>query len=62
MLKGMCGCGVDVPLTENDYCFDKNGKIMIDERFEENLMQTDNKDERKERVGLPLTSMAGSRK
>ena len=57
MLKGMCG-GMDVPLTENDI-FNENGEI-VDDKFDEYLMQQDDEDEAKKRVCIALASMVGS--
>ena len=59
MLKGMCGGGLDVPLTEHNI-FDENGEI-LDEKFDEYLMQQDDVDEGKKRVFLALASMVGQR-
>ncbi len=50
MLKGMCGVGLDVPLTENDI-FDENGEI-VDDKFDEYLMQQDDEDEGKKGFSL----------
>ena len=59
MLKGMCGGGLDVPLTENDI-FDENGEI-VDDKFDEYLVQQDDEDEAKKKVCLALASMVGQR-
>jgi DDE superfamily endonuclease len=59
MVKGMCGGGLDVPLTENDI-FDENGEI-VDEKFDEYLMQQDDEDEAKKKVCIALVSMIGQR-
>ena len=59
MLKGMCGGGLDVPLTENDI-FDENGKI-VDEKFDEDLMQQDDEDEAKKENCIALVSMVEQR-
>ena len=48
MLKGICGGGLDVRLTENDI-FDENGEI-VDDKFDEYLMQQDDEDEGKKKV------------
>ena len=58
MLKGMCGGGMDVPLTENDI-FNENGEI-VDDKFDEYLMQQDDEDEAKKKVFIALASMVGS--
>ena len=57
MLMGLSVGGVDVPLTEDDD-FDKNGEI-DDEKFDEYLMQEDNKEEEKRKLLLALTNMVG---
>ena len=59
MLKGMCGGGLDVPLTENDI-FDENGEI-VDDKFDEYLMQQDDEDEAKKKVCIALVSMVEQR-
>lgn len=59
MLKGLCGFGVDVPLTEND-CFDENGEI-DDEKFDEYLVQEDDDEEGKKKALHALVSMIGQR-
>ena len=59
MLTGMCGGALDVPLTENDI-FDENGEI-VDDKFDEYLVQQDDEDEAKKKVCLALASMVGQR-
>jgi hypothetical protein len=55
ILNGLCGFGVDIPLTEDDF-FDENGEI-DEEKFEEYLMQEEDDDERKKNVLLSLVNM-----
>ncbi len=55
MLKGLCGVGVDDLLTQDNF-FDENGEI-VEDKFEEYLMQEDDEDERKGKVLLALTNM-----
>jgi hypothetical protein len=56
MLKGTCGGGgLDIPLTGND-SFDKNCEI-VDDKFDEYLMQQDDEDQGEERVFHALASM-----
>ena len=59
MLKGLCGVGVDVLLTEND-CFDKKGEIN-EEKFDKYLMQEHDDDEQKKNALLALVNMIGQR-
>ena len=58
MLKGLCGGGDKIPLTEDD-CFNENG-VIDDEKFEEYLMQEDIADEAKGKLLVALANMVGS--
>ncbi|KAI2488755.1 hypothetical protein MHU86_25809 [Fragilaria crotonensis] len=52
LLKGLlCGFGVDVPLTENNDCFNENCEI-DDEKFDEYLMQEDDDEDREKKALL----------
>jgi hypothetical protein len=59
MLKGMCGGGLDAPMTETDI-FDENGEI-VDDKFDEYVMQQDDEDEGRKKNCLYLDSMVGKR-
>lgn len=59
VLKGLCGGGVDVPLTE-DHFFDENGEI-DDEKFEDYVMRDDDEDAWKEKLRIALANMVGQR-
>jgi hypothetical protein len=48
VLKGICGFGVDVPLTEND-CFIESGEI-DNEKFNKYLMQEDDDEDQKKKA------------
>jgi hypothetical protein len=55
VLKGICGFGVDIPLTEND-CFNESVEI-DDEKFDEYLMQEDDDEDQKKKALLALVHM-----
>jgi hypothetical protein len=59
MIKGVCGDGGEVPLTESD-CFNINGEI-DDEMLESYLMQDDDDNKRKTRARIALAYMVGQR-
>ena len=58
MLKGLCGGGDEIPLTEDDY-LNKNG-VIDDEKTEEYLMQEDIEDEVKGKLLIALANMVES--
>ena len=55
MLKGLCDFGGNVPLMEDDFCYE-SGEIDED-TFEEYLLQEYDNDERKTKVLLSLVNM-----